>query len=111
MQYIPSVSGLRAFEAAGRSLSFVHAARELNVTPGAISRQIQSLEAYLGAALFTRSHKRVELTPQGRDYLADIAAPLAARTSKALAPMDRVSPTVPGKVSVASTDVAVSPFT
>jgi LysR family glycine cleavage system transcriptional activator len=85
MQYIPSVSGLRAFEAAGRSLSFVHAARELNVTPGAISRQIQSLEAYLGAALFTRSHKRVELTPLGRDYLADIAAPLervAAATAR-----------------------------
>lgn len=85
MQYIPSVRGLRAFEAAGRSLSFVHAAQELNVTPGAISRQIQSLEAYLGAALFTRGHKRVELTPLGRDYLAGIAAPLervAAATAR-----------------------------
>jgi LysR family transcriptional regulator, glycine cleavage system transcriptional activator len=66
-------------------MSFVHAARVLNVTPGAISRQIQSLESYLGAPLFTRLHKRVELTPLGRDYLAEIAAPLeriAASTAR-----------------------------
>ena len=66
-------------------MSFVHAARVLNVTPGAISRQIQSLESYLGAPLFIRLHKRVELTPLGRDYLADIAAPLeriAASTAR-----------------------------
>jgi LysR family transcriptional regulator, glycine cleavage system transcriptional activator len=85
MRHIPSATGLRAFEAAARSMSFVHAARELNVTPGAVSRQIQSLEVYLGADLFTRRHKQVDLTPLGRDYLADIAAPLervAAATAR-----------------------------
>ncbi len=76
MSDFPSVSGLRAFEAAARHLSFLHAARELNVTPGAVSRQIQALEEYLGAALFQRHHKRVELTPLGRDYIAEIRAPL-----------------------------------
>jgi LysR family glycine cleavage system transcriptional activator len=68
--------GLQAFAAAARHLSFLHAARELNVTPGAISRQIQNLEDFLGERLFFRHHKRVELTPVGRDYLAEIAAPL-----------------------------------
>ncbi|MDP6342180.1 MAG: LysR family transcriptional regulator, partial [Alphaproteobacteria bacterium] len=72
---IPSTMGLQAFAAAARHLSFLHAARELNVTPGAISRQIQNLEDFLGERLFFRHHKRVELTPVGRDYLAEIAAP------------------------------------
>ncbi len=76
MANFPSISGLRAFEAAGRNLSFVHAARELNVTPGAVSRQLQSLEEFLGAPLFLRHHKRIELTPFGRDYLAEIRPPL-----------------------------------
>jgi len=73
---IPSTSGLRSFEAAARSLSFNQAATELNVTPGAVSRQIQSLEAFIGKALFHRYHKRVELTAVGRQYLAEISLPL-----------------------------------
>jgi len=68
--------GLRAFEAASRLLSFQGAADELHVTPGAVSRQIQSLEEQLGAALFLRHHKRVELTPLGRHYAGEIRAPL-----------------------------------
>ena len=76
MSDFPTIAGLRALEAAARHLSFLNAARELNVTPGAISRQIQSLEEYLGEALFTRQHKRVDLTPLGRDYVAEIRAPL-----------------------------------
>lgn len=76
MSDFPTIAGLRALEAAARHLSFLNAARELNVTPGAISRQIQALEEYLGGALFTRQHKRVDLTPLGRDYVAEIRAPL-----------------------------------
>jgi len=76
MSDFPTIAGLRALEAAARHLSFLNAARELNVTPGAISRQIQALEEYLGEALFTRHHKRVDLTPLGRDYVAEIRAPL-----------------------------------
>jgi LysR family glycine cleavage system transcriptional activator len=68
--------GLRAFEAASRCLSFQQAARELHVTPGAVSRQIQNLEEQLGAALFLRHHKRVELTPLGRHYADEIRLPL-----------------------------------
>jgi LysR family glycine cleavage system transcriptional activator len=72
----PSISGLRALEAAARHLSFQQAARELNVTPGAVSRQIQALEEYLDAQLFTRRHKHVELTALGRDYVAEVRGPL-----------------------------------
>jgi LysR family glycine cleavage system transcriptional activator len=76
MRRIPSTATLLAFEAAARRLSFQAAAEELNVTPGAVSRQIQALEEQTGAALFTRHHRRVALTPQGRRYLTDIRLPL-----------------------------------
>jgi LysR family glycine cleavage system transcriptional activator len=68
---------LSAFEASARHLSFLQAAAELHVTPGAVSRQIQALESLLGRPLFVRHHKRVELTRTGRDYLEDIRAPLS----------------------------------
>lgn len=77
MRTFPSATNLLAFEAAARTLSFVRVARELNVTPGAVSRQIQALEEHLGARLFLRYHKRVELTPVGREYLAEIGPSLA----------------------------------
>ena len=76
MLTIPSNSGLKSFESAARHLSFNKAAEELNVTPGAVSRQIQSLEDFLGKALFHRQHKKVELTAVGRQYLAEISQPL-----------------------------------
>ena len=76
MAYIPATAALRAFEAASRYLSFQQAAEELHVTPGAVSRQIQNLEEQLGASLFLRHHKRVELTPLGRRYADEIRSPL-----------------------------------
>ncbi|MEP3246868.1 MAG: LysR substrate-binding domain-containing protein [Sneathiella sp.] len=76
MLSLPSITGLKAFEASCRYLSFNQAAEELNVTPGAVSRQIQSLEQFLGKALFHRHHKRIELTAVGRQYLAEISLPL-----------------------------------
>jgi LysR family glycine cleavage system transcriptional activator len=65
---LPPLNSLRAFEAAARHASFANAADELCVTPGAISRQIKSLEAFLGKKLFGRSHRKVEPTPDGLDY-------------------------------------------
>ncbi len=85
MVEIPSTSTLLSFRAAARHLSFLQAANDRNVTPGAISRQIQGLEDLLGTRLFNRHHKRVELTAQGRDYLAEITTPLdhlAAATAR-----------------------------
>ena len=60
------LNGLRAFEAAGRHLSFTRAAEELHVTPAAISHQIRALEERLGHELFVRQHKALELSHAGR---------------------------------------------
>jgi LysR family glycine cleavage system transcriptional activator len=57
---------LPAFEAAARTLSFTRAAQELFLTQSAVSRQIQLLEAGLGALLFERRHRALALTPAGQ---------------------------------------------
>ena len=49
---LPPLTSLRAFEAAARLLSFTRAARELHVTPAAISHQIRGLERHLGSSCF-----------------------------------------------------------
>ncbi len=54
---LPSLNGLRAFEAAARHLSFTLAAAELNVTQTAISHQIRRLELELGTKLFVRQNR------------------------------------------------------
>jgi len=71
---LPSLNGLRAFEAAARHLSFTNAAAELNVTQTAISHQIKRLEEELGIPLFVRQNRALALTPQARDYLPGIRA-------------------------------------
>ncbi|MGP9628857.1 LysR substrate-binding domain-containing protein [Halomonas sp. H2] len=64
---LPSLSALRAFEAAARHESAKQAALELSVTPTAISHQIRGLEEALGIALFVRKPRQLELTPRGRE--------------------------------------------
>jgi LysR family glycine cleavage system transcriptional activator len=71
---LPSLNGLRAFEAAARHLSFTQAASELNVTQTAISHQIRRLEEELGVRLFIRKNRALALTPEARDYLPGIRA-------------------------------------
>lgn len=62
---LPSLTALRAFEAAARHLSFAKAAEELHVTPAALSYQIKALEEEIGAPLFRRLNRAVELTTAG----------------------------------------------
>jgi LysR family glycine cleavage system transcriptional activator len=69
---IPPLNSLRSFEAAARNLSFTLGAAELNVSPGAVSRQVRLLEAYLGRPLFERGYRQVALTPLGEAYAAQI---------------------------------------
>src|SRR4051795_3886537 len=71
---LPSLNGLRAFEAAARHLSFTNAASELNVTQTAISHQIRRLEEELGIRLFIRQNRALALTPEARDYLPGVRA-------------------------------------
>nr|WP_218643491.1 MULTISPECIES: LysR substrate-binding domain-containing protein [Pseudomonas] len=68
IQPLPPLNSLHAFESAARHLSFTLAAKELNVTQGAISRQVRLLEDYLGKALFTRTTRSMSLTPTGAQY-------------------------------------------
>lgn len=70
---LPPLTALRAFDAAARHMSFAQAAAELNVTPAALSFQIKSLEEHLGAPLFRRLNRAVELTEAG-EALSDGAA-------------------------------------
>ncbi|MCR9212881.1 MAG: LysR substrate-binding domain-containing protein [Proteobacteria bacterium] len=62
---LPPLTTLASFEVAARHLSFKVAARELNVTPGAVSHQIKALENDLGIQLFERIHRGVSLTEHG----------------------------------------------
>jgi LysR family glycine cleavage system transcriptional activator len=71
---LPSLNGLRAFEAAARHLSFTRAASELNVTQTAISHQIRRLEEDLGTRLFVRQNRALALTPEGKEYLPGVRA-------------------------------------
>jgi LysR family glycine cleavage system transcriptional activator len=72
MRKIPYLNGIRAFEAAARGGSFAAAAKELNVTPAAVSRMVRLLEQRLGLALFVREANRLALTPAGRSYQAGL---------------------------------------
>ena len=69
---LPSLNGLRAFEAAARHLSFTRAAVELNVTQTAISHQIHRLEEQLGIALFVRRNRALLLTREAESYLPSV---------------------------------------
>ena len=84
---LPPANSLVAFEATARQLSFKDAARELRVTPAALSRQIRILEEDLGCRLFDRLHRAIRLTPEGKRLqqavgsgLSGIAA-MVARTA------------------------------
>ena len=71
-----SLNNLRAFEAVARRLSFSEAADELFVTQSAISRQIKGLEEEIGAALFVRGTRHVEMTQSGQMLLRSVEAGL-----------------------------------
>ncbi len=66
---LPPLNSLRAFEAAARHLSFKKAAKELHVTPAAVSHQVRTLEEYCGAQLFHRLTRALRLTEAGQAAL------------------------------------------
>jgi LysR family glycine cleavage system transcriptional activator len=102
MRKLPPLRALRAFEAAARHLSFAAAAKELRVTPTAISHQIRLLEEACGVKLFQRRPRPLLLTSAGarlypalRDgfdalaaaaaLLAEVQAPLRVTSGSAFA--------------------------
>jgi len=69
---LPSTPMLLAFDMAARTGSFTGAARELNLTQGAVSKQVLALEDLLGVELFRREPHALALTDAGAAYLKDI---------------------------------------
>jgi LysR family glycine cleavage system transcriptional activator len=102
---LPTLTWLRAFEAAARTSSFAAAAAELNLTSGAISYQIRALEAHLGFGLFERLPRGVKLTPMGVAYLPPVRKAfeeLADSTVGLFGGSERMQITVHAPVSLAA---------
>jgi LysR family glycine cleavage system transcriptional activator len=96
----PPLNALRAFEAAARHLSFKLAARELHVTPGAVSHQVKLLEEHVGTPLFKRLTRALELTAGAQAMLPKVREGLdalhvavqRARSREGMRPLTVVSP-------------------
>jgi LysR family glycine cleavage system transcriptional activator len=73
---LPPLNAIKAFEAAARLGSFTRAAEELNVTHGAVSRQIRLLEDWLGTRLFFRTSRNAVPTEAGTELLAEAGSAL-----------------------------------
>lgn len=76
MRRLPPLNALKAFETAARLGSLTYAARELQVTHGAVSRQVVLLESWLGVALFQRARSHLTLTETGRKFYREASAAL-----------------------------------
>lgn len=102
---LPSLGALAIFEVAAKHLSFTVAARELNVTQGAVSQQVRHLEDALETKLFLRKHNALELTSDGVDLFAAVAAGL----DRISAGVGLLRPrAVPPVVTVSATDALAS---
>jgi LysR family glycine cleavage system transcriptional activator len=74
---LPPMQALRAFDAAARTESLTKAAQALNLTHGAISHQIKSLEGALGVRLVERAGRGIRLTDEGVRFASRVRAAFA----------------------------------
>lgn len=81
---LPSLTALAAFEASARHRSMQRAGAELNVTAGAVSRQVRALEDELGVALFLRSPGGLTLTAEAEALYA-VLSQAFSRTAETVA--------------------------
>jgi len=102
------LNALRSFDAAARRLSFAAAAAELGVTPAAVSIQVRRLEEWVGAPLFVRGHRSIELSAAGRKLAPRLTALFVEmeRLLSEVAELDEVSLQVSAMPSFASKWVA-----
>ncbi|MET1756998.1 LysR family transcriptional regulator [Novosphingobium sp. RD2P27] len=73
MHQLPPLNALRVFEVAARTGSYAEAARELGVTHGAVSRQIATLENWLGQRLFVKDGRHMVATPLASVFAAEVS--------------------------------------
>lgn len=76
MRRLPPLTALEAFVQVARLGSVKAAAEELALSNPALSRRIQSLERYVGRALFERKHQALEINADGAALLNEIAPAL-----------------------------------
>lgn len=62
---MPTLDTLKTFLQVAQARSFSTAARESQLARGVVSKRIAQLEAYVGQPVFSRSTRRVDLTPAG----------------------------------------------
>lgn len=78
MPALPPLYALQAFVAAADCGSFTGAAVRLNLTQGAVSRQVQLLEEYYGCPLFVRQARGLALTAEGLELLLPVRQAMAS---------------------------------
>lgn len=89
---LPATESLRCFLAAAERLNFRAAARAVALTPAALSQRIRQLEGQLGASLFQRTTRSVQLTPAGLALLPRARACLAEAAACLRAVRDDAAP-------------------
>jgi DNA-binding transcriptional LysR family regulator len=96
------LEGMRIFAAVADARSFAQAARELGLSPPAVSRAVVALERHLGAQLLRRTTRSVTLTEAGarfhadcRRILGDVASAEASASGSHTAPRGELSVTAP----------------
>jgi LysR family transcriptional regulator, glycine cleavage system transcriptional activator len=98
---LPPLSALRVFEAAARHNSFQKAASELNLTASAVSHAIQTLENWLGVALFHRGSRGLKLTAAGEAY--------APMVNQALSILAKATDRIPGRKASGTLAISSAP--
>jgi LysR family glycine cleavage system transcriptional activator len=93
MRKLPPLNAVRAFEAAARHISFTKAAKELFVTHGAVSKQVATLETWLGTSLFNRAQSQLSLTDAGRTFLAAVTPALDRIAVTSMQLLEQTEPT------------------
>lgn len=83
-RFLPSMPSLLALEAVDRLGSASAAATELNLTQGAVSRQLQVLEGQLGLNLVIRDRQRLRLTQAAQDYAREVRRTLQTLSQASL---------------------------
>ncbi len=100
-RYLPSIPSLLALEAVARLGTASAAAAELNLTQGAISRQLQVLEGQLGVQLLIRDRHKLRLTPAAQDFVAE--------TRRALQTLSQASLSLRANPTGGSLNLAILP--
>lgn len=95
------------FREVARQLHFRKAAESLAIAQPALSRQIAQLESALGTPLFSRSRRKVELTPAGK-ALADRIEPVLRALAKVPAELQALAAGGSGHIKAGFTGLAMA---